>query len=405
MKRFTTIALVALLALAALVVPATAQMESVEVRGPVFNGTDINAIIADQGVDGTTLVMDAYNFAGFFYDLESGDSTESLNITSDDAATEGRVIGANDLVYTTTIETVEYEATFDDVDQNGDAIRAEYPILGLFAEKYIPLTNTTPDKLGKLLLDNDDKYTLRTGSALELPNGYELTPKQIDVDGNKVWMELSKDGEFIEDQVLDLSGDVTSITWVYEADDVAGEDDIEVFRVRVTDVFQGQVDSLAVVEGLWLMDYEDVLEIEDDDEFGKLSASVGATSLEFTNDDDSLTLTADDVVEIAEGMSFRVANDEDVLRFYPFVELTIEGEETTQPDEEEEMDEEEQVTDNETEGNDTVETPVDETPDETEEPPVEDEGNETTDEGPVPGFEAIFAVAGLLAVAYLVRRN
>ncbi|MDK2893053.1 PGF-CTERM sorting domain-containing protein, partial [Methanohalophilus sp.] len=141
------------------------------------------------------------------------------------------------------------------------------------------------------------------------------------------------------------------------------------------------------------------------DERGELERTESSSTeyLKYYNTDD-ISLDEDETIHIAGEMYFKTADNSD-LRYYPFVEMTIEGEETTQPDEEEETDEEEQVTDNETEGNDTIETPVDETPDETEEPPVEDEGNETTDEWPVPGFEAIFAVAGLLAVAYLVRRN
>jgi PGF-CTERM protein len=98
-------------------------------------------------------------------------------------------------------------------------------------------------------------------------------------------------------------------------------------------------------------------------------------------------------------MYFKVADTpSSELRYYPFVKLTIEGEQITQPDDE----------DTETPVDEGTEAPVDEGT----EAPV-DEGTEApVDEPPVetpekesPGFEAIFAVAGLLAVAYLVRRN
>jgi len=334
------------------------------------------------------------NFAGFFYDLDDAIGTEELSVTG--VSTSDRSIEEDALTYNTSIEPVDYTADFgDDTD---------YPVVGFFAEKYVSLDDDSADELVKLLLDNDDKYTLRTGSALELPNGYELTAKQIDVEGDKVWMELSKDGEFIEDEVISMPTNGSAATWTFE-EDVGDTDDVPVFKALVTDVFQGQVDSLAVVEGLYLIEYQDVLDVESGDEFGELEVdSVSGDTISMSNTG-TITLGVGDTVDIAENMKFEVADDNSQLRYYPFVELTIEGEETTQPDEEEEMDEEEQVTDNETEGNDTIETPVDETPDETEEPPVEDEGNETTDEQPAPGFEAVFAVAGLLAVAYLVRRN
>jgi PGF-CTERM protein len=168
-------------------------------------------------------------------------------------------------------------------------------------------------------------------------------------------------------------------------------------RVAVTNVFQGQVDSLAVIDGVWLMDYENVLEIETDDKFDKLEVvTIGTDSLVMENTN-AITLTRDKTISIAQGMSFKVADDS-ALRYYPFATLTVEGDGVTPPDDDEDV--ETPVDGNETpvDGN---ETPVDETPVDNETPV---DGNETPAE-PSPGFEVIFAVAGLLAVAYLVRRN
>ncbi|WP_340820239.1 S-layer protein domain-containing protein [Methanolobus sp. WCC4] len=340
---------------------------------------------------------DYSSFAGFFYDLDDNQGTESLEIFTSDLADGQRTIAEDELVYNTSIVQVDYEGAFDDDTQ--------YPVMGLFAEKYVPVADDAPDQLVKLLLDNDDKYTLRTGSALELANGYELTAKQIDVEGDKVWMELSKDGEFIEDEVVDVSNtSVDGETWSYDVD-VADEDDVVVFKVFITDVFQGQVDSLAVVEGIWLVDYENVLEIESADEFGELEVdNIGSTFITMNNTG-SMTLGPDDTVDIAEGMKFKVANDDDNLRYYPFVEVTI-GDgvvvddseagpsDEVMPEEEEEAPVEEEVGE---------EVPEEETEMPEEEP--EEEVEEETAEEESPGFEAVFAVAGLLAVAYLVRRN
>ena len=343
-----------------------------EIRGEVVEGDGVAE-------------WDYSNFAGFYYDLDDNISSEVMSVD-----VNGRSIGEGNLTYVTTIQQIDFAAE--------DVFTEQYNVIGFFAEKYIPLTSTTPDKLSKLLLDSDDKYTLRTGTALELPEGYALTAKQIDVEGDKVWIEFTKDGEFVEDEILDVSNGTA--VWTYEADDVADEDDVPVMKVAVTNVFQGQVDSLAVVEGVWLMDYENVLEIEDEDAFDKLEVStIGTDSLTLSSSN-SMTLTANKDISIAQGMSFRVADSSD-LRYYPFVEMTIDGDNVTQPDDDE--DGNETVDGNETpvDGN---ETPVDgnETPVDGNETPVD--GNETPAE-PSPGFEVIFAVAGLLAVAYLVRRN
>ncbi|WP_256621422.1 S-layer protein domain-containing protein [Methanolobus chelungpuianus] len=365
MTKLTTTVVVALMLMALTVMSASAAT-SVEIRSSVLTGPG---------------VLDATNFAGFYYDLDDNISTETMEI----AAISSRTIAAGDLTYNTSIESVDYAS--------GNLL-GSYNVMGLFAEKYIPLDNNTPDKLSKLLLDADQKYTLRTGTALQLPEGYAITAKQIDVEGNKVWIEFSKDGEFIEDEILDVSTGSTAV-WTYEADDIAGEDDVAVLRVAVTNVFQGQVDSLAVVDGIWLMDYENVLEIETDDTFDKLEVvTVGADYLLMENTN-SITLTRDKTVSIAQGMSFKVADDT-AVRYYPFATVTIEGDGVTQPDTP--TDETPVDNGNETPGN---ETPVDETPVDT---PTNDTPVDTPEEES-PGFEAIFAVAGLLAVAYLVRRN
>jgi S-layer protein (TIGR01567 family) len=358
-----------------------------EIRGSVATGSD-------------TWTSD--NFAGFWYDLDEDRSTETLETVVND-----REIDDENLTYTTYINQTDYEAdAFNNVDPDG------YNIMGFFAEEYVPLFADTPDKLAKLMLDNDDKYTLRVGESIDLGNGYELTAQQVDVDGEQVWMELTKDGEFVDDNIFDLAGETNNETWVYEADDVLGEDDVPVLMVDVTAVFQGQVDSLAQIEGLWMVDWENAMEIESDDERGELEMStVGNDYLEYYNSD-SITLSRDDTIDIAEDMKFLVA-DNNSLRYYPFVERTIEGEEPVIDDTGDEEDET-NVTDDETNETEDTTGDVEDTTNETEDTTgdVEDTTNETDttgdgeDEGAgIPGFEAVFAIAGLLAVAYLVRRN
>ncbi|MDP2216054.1 MAG: S-layer protein domain-containing protein, partial [Methanolobus sp.] len=293
MTKLTTTVVVALMLMALTIMSASAAT-SVEVRSSVLTGPD---------------TLDATNFAGFYYDLDDDISTETMEI----AAISTRTIAAGDLKYNTSIAAVDYASS----NLNG-----QYNVMGLFAEKYVPLDSNTPDKLSKLLLDSSSKYTLRTGTALQLPEGYALTAKQIDVEGNKVWMEFTKDGEFVEDEILDVSNG--TIVWTYEADDIAGEDDVVVMRVAVTNVFQGQVDSLAVIEGVWLMDYENVMELETDDTFDKLElVNIGTSTLEMENAN-SITLTRDKVISIAQGMSFKVADDS-AVRFYVMKMFTEPG--------------------------------------------------------------------------------
>ena len=84
-------------------------------------------------------------------------------------------------------------------------------------------------------------------------------------------------------------------------------------------------------------------------------------------------------------MKIKVADDDEVLRFYPFAEVTIEG-----------------VSDGEPTPTATVTVP----PEDNVTVPPGEEAEEEAEETPTePGFEALFAIGGLLAVAYLVLRR
>jgi S-layer protein (TIGR01567 family) len=226
----------------------------------------------------------------------------------------GRVIQKDGLHYSTTIQQVGYKYT------SGSWANATYPVLGFFAEKYVPLKSNDASKLAKLVIDSKDKYTLKTGEKLDLGSGYSLTAKQVDVDGKKVWLELDKDGQYADDQVLDsTNGDAT---WTDTLDKIQGEDNVQVLKVRISSVFQGAVDSIAQIEGLWLIDYANAIKISTSDEFGKLNdVSINGATLNIQNKD-TFSLTRDSDQEIGQGMFFKVA-DSDALRYYPYVQVTL----------------------------------------------------------------------------------
>ncbi|MGB9930035.1 MAG: S-layer protein domain-containing protein [Methanosarcina sp.] len=412
MKRFAAVTLALLMILTVFASAASAQ---VEIRGPVFNGSDIDNIIDTQG-DGTTLTVDATEFAAFYYDINDNVTTETLSIEDVDG-TEGNVIGEGGLIYETTIQQVEYEFTGADGWDN-------YSLMGFFAEKYIPLKSNAADKLAKLVLDSDDKYTIRTGETLDLGEGYTLEAKQVDVDGEKVWLQFNKDGEYVDDEIISVgTGDNAGGTWEVELDDIQDEDDVVVLRVHVNQVFQGAVDSIAQIEGLWLIDYDKAMTIESDDEFGELNdVQINGDTLSIRNED-TFTLTRDSDEEIGgvenNTMYFKIADTPvNELRYYPYVEKTVGPGNMTDDDEDEnetEVDENEtEVDENETEvdENATEEETEEETEEVTEENETEgnategEEGGEGGEEEPTtPGFGALLGLVGLVAVVYLVRRN
>ncbi|AFV25288.1 S-layer-related duplication domain protein [Methanolobus psychrophilus R15] len=271
------------------------------IRGLVYNGTSLDEITGPLDFD--RIEINASNFAGFYYDVDTGISTESIWIYSE-TTTSVNIIAPEGLTYTTRISPVDYKSR---------NLYGQYNIIGFLGEKCVPLGEKTPDKFSRLLLDSDEKLVLRLGQPLELPEGYALEAKQIDVEGDKVWMEFSKDGEFIEDEILDLSNG--TIVWTYEADDVADEDDVPVMKVAVTGLLQDQAVGWVMIDGLWLTDVGNIIQVHSQSQFGKMEVvCIGYNELYLANPR-SITLKRGSSIEIMDNFSIRIAAD-DNLRFY-----------------------------------------------------------------------------------------
>ncbi|WP_406661734.1 S-layer protein domain-containing protein [Methanolobus sp. ZRKC3] len=276
-----------------IIAAGTVAAETITVDGPVYNGTDLNDIV---GLDNSDFIeMNASNFAGFI-------PGETLKIYGGNFVSD-RTINEGGLVYKTQIEQVEYESSAWDSET--------YPLIALFKDIYVPISDSDAGELARLLVDSGENYTLEVGETLDLGNGYELTLLQIDVIGDKVWLEFTKDGTLIDDEVIDTSAGPA--TWILDLD-IAGENDVEVFRVNIAEI--SQAESSILINGLWLIDFQKVLEVETSDEFGILEVDSVTNSLYMVNYDESVYLRSGSIQEIAEGMKFKVTDDTENLTFY-----------------------------------------------------------------------------------------
>ncbi|MDD2440435.1 MAG: S-layer protein domain-containing protein [Methanosarcinaceae archaeon] len=378
-------------------------MDTVEIRSQVIEGDNYIDIIENSsfslGEDNKYIEINSTNFAGFYYDIDDNVKPEKMTFSLGGKNADKSTIGEGALKYEIKPEKVEYEG-FDNED---------YYVAGFFAEKFVPVFEEnelpTNEVLAKLLVDNDDAYTLRTGEKLELGAGYSIEAKQVDVDGKKAWLTFLKDDEIVDDKIINIPTEANKDADPWNVtQDVADIDDAVVARVQVDEVFQGAVDSIVQIEGLWLIDYENPVEIDTGDEFGDFEVKeANVNRILLKNTDDDITLDRDSVEDLYGNLKFRVADNE-TLRFYPFSEAII-GDGEKPVDEPDDTEEPVDVPDdNETVSPDEPEQPIEE-PEEPagpEEP--SDEPEEPEDNG-IPGFGFVFGLAGLLAVVYLVRRN
>ncbi len=259
--------------------------------------------------EGETFEWTPLNFEGFYYNIDEGIGTEKLEISE----LSGRTIDDGDLVYTSTPENVNFE-----YDDWGD-----FEVIGFMADKYFagyPKNDFTNEvslvsqgQLSKVLLDKSEKTSLVSGSSLVLEEGYALNIVEVDVNGDTVYIRLTKDGEQIDDDII-----ASDRTYVYKMD-VGDVEDVPVIAVHFQDVFQGTESSAVFVDGMFQIS-DEYVSVESGETFGEMEVTgISENGITMRNED-SISLSRDKEVSVMNNIKFKVADDS-TLRFYPFVEI------------------------------------------------------------------------------------
>ena len=336
-----------------------------------------------------TLINPIFNLTSFdhpsilYYDLDEGDGNEYLNFTVDSAKEE---INKSTFEYMT--------ARYQKEDETGKNW------IAWLGEPYYVVEASGDWYLSKLIVDEDedDEHLLRVGETMNLPNGFAISPLEIDVDGEEAWFTVTQDGEEVESLVVD-----DDTQFIYETDlNESGDDDNWVLTFWVESVFAGMNTNLVKINSTQLLDPEvTLIETPDDDLFNDFEIkndNNNALIIKLDASDDTIDLKRDGIVHFLDDrFSFRINEDGDYGGILRVVEVGDVGEPTP--------------TGTAT-PTDTVDANVTATPIGTVDanvtatattPPTEP--TPTPEPTKEPGFEAVFAVAGLLAVAYLVLRQ
>ena len=285
-------------------------VNAIEAKGPVYGGDDLYDIIGYDKAD--FIEMNAKNFAGFYYGTDGGISTEYLRIYGGNLV-EGRTIFENGL---------EYVSMFSEAGYDSMALGDEqYPVTGFLGDLYVPLGDAKSLKLAKLVFNDGAMHTLRDGQSFELGDGYTITPVNVDVEKNVFVLEILKDGKFIDNEVIDVSNG--EVTWFYKTN-IENRGDVEVMRIRVTDVFQDRAEGMVVIEGIWLLDFLDIRELAPGNDLGVFNVYVASFNGIVLRNNVPVTLTSGSVQELTDeftdeqtgDLKFVVTDSSDYLEFY-----------------------------------------------------------------------------------------
>lgn len=266
---------------------------------------ELRGTVSDGPFNWTSL-----NFEGFYYNIDEGIGTESLEVK----ALSGRTIGAENLVYSTEAQQVSFD----------HSAWGQFEVIGFLAQKYFAgypdneftssVSMVSQGQLSKVLIDNDDKKSVYPGSALVLEEGYVLEVVEVDLNGDKVRVSLKKNGEEVDTSILGSNKD-----YVYKTE-MGSSDDVPQIAVHFNEIFRGREFDAIFIQGIFQIS-EDYLTLEGSDRFGRMEvASISEDGIILENRN-SVSLTKDNVIDLMGDISIKVA-DSDTLRYYPFVMTT-----------------------------------------------------------------------------------
>ncbi|MGB4521622.1 MAG: S-layer protein domain-containing protein [Methanothrix sp.] len=96
-----------------------------------------------------------------------------------------------------------------------------------------------------VLINGSRSLTITTEMPLSLDEGYELTAQSVDIDGDKTYLELSKDGEVVSSQVVIPANEVDD-TFIYSKPGTS-----QVIRVHFKNAFRGANKNLVTIDHIW----------------------------------------------------------------------------------------------------------------------------------------------------------
>ncbi|MCX9079387.1 MAG: S-layer protein domain-containing protein, partial [Candidatus Methanoperedens sp.] len=260
-------------------------------------------------------------------------------------------------------------------------------------------------KIAKLALemDKEEKKTLTTGETWSLGSGYEININAIDArtTPRQAWFTLKKDGAVIDEGIAQApQGTAKQPAVYYKTKTILGESDALLFTVYVDNIFSGATSDMVQFKYAWLIDESTAREIKSADTYGVFEVTGTTDNITMTNKN-SVSLTSNSETTLMGELKFKIADNSSVLRFYPKIDYVV-GNVSTTPTGTAVTTPRGTVT--ATPGATATLTVVPTTPAPTG-PGVTETGKPVATTPTEPGFELVFAIAGLLAVAYLVLRQ
>lgn len=180
-----------------------------------------------------------------YFDFEEGEGCENLHVVIN--GHDGCTINGSDnnLVYNTSM-----------YDKNGE------PFIAWLGKQFCVIDNGFDWNISKVLTDEneDDTHQIEVGESLSLPEGFAITPLEINDDGTNTRISITQDGDEVYNSTVNESE-----LFVYKEDlNGSGEADNWVLRFNVETVFKEEHSEIVKINKTQLIS-PDVLTIRTPD--------------------------------------------------------------------------------------------------------------------------------------------
>jgi S-layer protein (TIGR01567 family) len=384
------------------------------------------------------------DFPGFYYDIDDNIGTEKLTLRLSDfnsdsvtLSDQADVNGSRGIVYTTYAQPKNFRfkpwGQYKVVGFLGESYFAAYDdavnqVMQSIDEKVAYLYDRSKNRnlmadeqISKILMDTDTEQTLTSNNSLKLRKGYELAIKSIDFNGDKAYLELSRNGKVVDNKVIQLSASSTKIsdrTYYYKAD-IGDTKEIVQIAVHFKNVFAGNDIDIATVDGIFQLS-ETPTSIKAGQHFDMMSVNEvnpSTMAIKMDNKDNKIIIRKNKNILLMSDIYISVADQDDIsavnpLRYYIYKNVDIKEEALASKEQQTQRSEIKELNENVTEksqaANETVATNSAETKNAGNITAKFDKAKENTtnygaqnESKKQPDFGSVLAITSLLAVAYL----
>jgi len=249
------------------------------------------------------------NYAGFWYDVDSGNYSESLEVTN----ISGRTIPQGGLIYTSHRVRMLYPVTRIK-GKNPPGTDGSYLTFRLWGNNYAIRSNgLTRILVGQGDCIYDKKTLLVVGpnefnrDIWELGEGYTLTANSVNFSDNQAHLGLRRNGVAFDDIWLPHE-DVYGYT-------LPGENGSPKLITYLDAIFAGTEFDMIQLRYTWFVS-DNVIQIKEGDRFGVFNVKVVEPDRIVLTNSEPIELKAGSSINLFGNLSFFV-EDSDELRFYP----------------------------------------------------------------------------------------